>query len=105
MPIECDTLTVVEVPVADIRVTGAEITSPSDKTVYPEGAFSFTITVHNYGDAPGDVDVKITCDGTEAENSPVTITDVPVGGDKSETIELTAPATTGTFDICAEEIT
>lgn len=101
---ECDTLTVVEVPVVDIRVTDAEITTPANKTVYPGGAFSFKIDVHNYGNIAGDVNVKITCDGTEVGGSPVTITDVPAGGNKSETFGLTAPATTGTYDICAEEI-
>ena len=104
MPRECDTLTVVEAPVVDIRVTDAEITSPSDKTVYPGGAFSFKITVHNYGNVAGDVDIKITCDGTEVGGSPVTITNVPAGGDKSETFGLTAPTTTGVFDICGEEL-
>ena len=103
MPTKCDTLTVIEVPVSDIKVTAVEITSPADKIVYPGGSFSFKITVHNYGSATGDVNVKITCDGTEVSGSPVTITDVPAGGNKSETFGLTAPATTGTFDICAEE--
>jgi uncharacterized membrane protein len=101
---ECDTLTVVEEPVEDIKVTAVDITSPSDKTVYPGGSFSFEITVHNYGNVAGDVAVKITCDGTEVSGSPVTITDVPAGGDKSETFGLTAPATTGVFDICGEEL-
>ena len=105
MPKECDTLTVVEVPAPDIKVTGAEITVPANKTVYPGGALSFKVTVHNYGNVASDVDVKLTYDGTEFAGSPVTITDVPAGGDKSETIGLTAPSATGTFDICAEEIT
>ena len=104
MPIECDTLTVVEPSVPDIKVTAVDITLPVDKTVYPGGSFSFKIMVHNYGSAAGNVDVKITCDGTEVGGSPVTITDVAAGGNKSKTVGLEAPATTGTYDICGEEL-
>ena len=88
----------------DIRVTDAEITSPVNKTVYPGAAFSFRIDVHNYGNVAGDVDIKITCNGVAVSGSPVAITDVPAGGDKSKTFGLTAPLTTGTFNICGEEM-
>jgi len=104
MPKECDTLTVIEEPTPDIKVIDAEITSPADKTIYPGGTFEFTVSVHNYGDAAGDVNVKLTYDGVEFPGSPVTITNVAAGADKSETYELPGMSSTGTYDICAEEM-
>lgn len=104
MPKECDELTVVEVPVVDIKVTDAKITSPANKTVYPGGAFTFTVGVHNYGSVAGDVNVKLTYDGTEFGGSPVTIIDVPAGADSIKGIGLIAPPNIGVHNICAEEV-
>ncbi len=104
MPIQCDTLTVIEEPAPDIEVTAVEITVPTNKTVYPEGAFSFKVTVTNSGNAMGDVDVKLSCDSIEVSGSPITIENVPAGGNKDKTVPMTAPSTTGSYQICAEEV-
>lgn len=101
---KCDTLGVVEAPPTDIRVTGAEVTYPDDKIVYPLGGFDFKVNVHNYGDIEGDVKVKLTYNGTEVDGSPITIRDVPAGGDTSKTVSTIAPSITGIFDMCAKEL-